>query len=356
VAFQEKNIMLDILSTLDTWQQEADRPLALATVVATWGSSPRQPGAKMGIRPGDGDDAPAMIGSVSGGCVEAAVISEALEALADGRQRLLDFGVSDDTAWDVGLACGGKIAVFVEPLDRGWWAVAAAFVRADRGLRTAMPLSWEVAGLKVAVDDAGEIVYASPSLSSALRDDLANAARAAHTSGRTLIEGMDTFVDVYTPRPRLIIVGGAHVAMALKDFAHRLGFRVALIDPRRAFATPERFPDVELIAHEYPDKALPKIGLTAQTYLAILTHDPKIDDPALRAALPSPVAYIGILSSRKTHEKRVERLVKAGVDPDSLKRVRVPIGIPIGAHTPEEIALCIMAEIVGVRSGALARA
>jgi xanthine dehydrogenase accessory factor len=128
---------------------------------------------------------------------------------------------------------------------------------------------------------------------------------------------------------------------------------VVLIDPRKAFATPERFPNVELISHRYPDKILPELGLTSETYLAILTHDPKIDDPALRVALRSPVPYIGILSSKRTHEKRIERLTAAGLDEQLLARIRTPIGLDIGAKTPEEVALCIMAEIVAVRNGAI---
>jgi xanthine dehydrogenase accessory factor len=161
------------------------------------------------------------------------------------------------------------------------------------------------------------------------------------------------FIDVYQPRPRLVIVGGAHAAVALAQMASLLGFRVMLVDPRRAFATAERFPTAERITYEYPDKALPKIGLTSQTYIAVLTHDPKIDDPALKTALPSAAPYIGILSSKRTHEQRIERLTAAGLDRALLDRIRTPIGLKIGAQTPEEIALCVMAEIIAVRRGAL---
>jgi xanthine dehydrogenase accessory factor len=133
-----------------------------------------------------------------------------------------------------------------------------------------------------------------------------------------------------------------------------LGFRVVLIDPRKAFATRERFPDVEVISHQYPDKALAEIGITSESYVAILTHDPKIDDPALKAALPSSARYIGVLSSKRTHQKRIERLTEAGVDAQLFERIHTPIGLEIGAKTPEEIALCIMAEIVAVRNGVTA--
>ncbi|MBC7869862.1 MAG: XdhC family protein, partial [Chitinophagaceae bacterium] len=170
-------------------------------------------------------------------------------------------------------------------------------------------------------------------------------------SSREQLLGQDILIDVYQPRPRLVIVGGAHVAIALNTIAHLLGFRVMLIDPRRAFATAERFPDVEMISHSYPDKALAEMGITSETYIAILTHDPKIDDPALRAALPANAPYVGVLSSKRTHEQRIKRLTEAGISPELLARIRTPIGIEIGAKTPEEIALCIMAEIVAVRNG-----
>ncbi len=341
--------MLDILATVDEWLNEG-RKVALATVVSTWGSSPRQAGAKLAAA-----SDMAMIGSVSGGCVETAVVQEAIDSLNDGKPRLLNFGVSDDTAWEVGLACGGQIAVYVEPLDVDWWRIAAEHVRQDRRLTTVTVVSGDLAGQKAAFDDSGAQVYATARLDSDLHRAFAKAASEQQHTGRTTLFGQDVLVDVYHARPRLVIVGGAHVAMALKDFAHKLGFRVVLIDPRKAFATSERFPDVELISHKYPDKVLPDLGLTADTYLAILTHDPKIDDPALRVALPSPAPYIGILSSRRTHQKRVERLTAAGLDPSLLQRIRVPIGLEIGAQTPEEIALCIMAEIVAARNGALDR-
>jgi xanthine dehydrogenase accessory factor len=340
--------MLDILSTIDQWLRD-DRPVAMATVVETWGSAPRQTGAKMGVSADM-----AMIGSVSGGCVETAVVEEALESLGKGKPRLLTFGVSDDTAWEVGLACGGKISVFVEPLDGKWWEQIANRVRQDTLSVTATVLDGELAGQKMLVEPSG-VVYATDGLRDGFGAAVEQAARAALKNAdceRTRVGELDVLLDVYRPRPRLVIIGGAHAAMALKNFAHELGFRVFLIDPRKAFATSERFPDVELISHRYPDKALPEIGLTSDTYITILTHDPKIDDPALRVALPSPVPYVGILSGKRTHDKRVERLTKAGLDPELLKRIHTPIGLEIAAQTPEEIALCIMAEIIAVRNGA----
>ena len=336
-------MMLDILETVNHWI-DADQPIALATVVETWGSAPRQAGAKMAVT---GDSA--MIGSVSGGCVEGAVVQEMLDSLEDGNPRLLHFGVSDDTAWEVGLACGGQIVVYVEPLQRDYWTQVSEDVTADRRMVTATILSGELAGAKVVLNEGG-VAYQSVSLTPLWINDLRAAVADCQATERRTIGDLDVLVEVYQARPRLILIGGAQVAMALAQMALLLGFRVIVIDPRQAFATPERFPDVELISHQYPDKALASIGLNEQTYIAVLTHDPKIDDLALLAALPSKAAYIGVLSSRRTHEKRVERLMKAGVDPMLLTRIRTPIGLAIGAKTPEEIALAIMAEIVSVKN------
>lgn len=340
--------MLDILDTVQTWLNKK-RPVALATVVSTWGSAPRVSGSKMAVTADM-----AMIGSVSGGCVENAVIQEALDGLQDGKPRLLQFGVSDDTAWDVGLTCGGKISIYVEPLDTEFWQIAADLVRRDSPYAAVTILEGNLAGKKVLVGSDGDGLYTSDGLAPNQIAMLADAAHQSLQTGQTkacTVAEFNVLIEVYVPRPRLIIVGGAHIAMALQKFAQQLGFQVMLIDPRKAFATPERFPDVTQILHTYPDKALLQIGLTAETYLAVLTHDPKIDDPALRTALPAGVRYIGILSSRRTHEKRLERLTVQGVDTNLFDQIRTPIGLNIGAKTPEEIALSIMAEIIAVKNG-----
>lgn len=296
----------------------------------------------------------AMSGSVSGGCVETAVVQEALDSMDDRRPRLLHFGVSDETAWDVGLACGGKMSVYVEPLDRAWWDCAAQSVQQHRAATTVVVIDGPLAGQKVMVDaQAGEI-YATPGLSPEQRAAFAEAAKPVRKTERAAVAGTDTLIDVLRPSPRLIIVGGAHVAMTLQRLAQLIGFRVALIDPRQVFATPERFPDAELISHDYPDKAFAQLGLDSETYVAVLTHDPKIDDPALAAALAVNVPYIGVLSSKRAHEKRLERLAARGVDPALFGRIHTPIGLDIGAKAPEEIALAILAEVVAVRNGARA--
>lgn len=339
--------MNDVLATIDGWLN-IGQPVALATVLATWGSAPRRVGARMGVT-----SDMHMVGSVSGGCVETAVISAALDTLQDRMPRLLDFGVADSTAWDVGLACGGQISVYVEPLDRDWWQVVARTIHDNRALATAMVLSGGLVGQKLVLTAEGER-FVSAGMAAPVYEALVAVAHNALTTGvsRQVQAGeLELFVDVVLPRPRLLIVGGSHIAVALKDLAQVLGFRVVLIDPREAFASSERFPNVDAIIHAYPDEAFARLGLNTNDYVVILTHDPKIDDPALQAVLPAPVPYVGVLSSRRTHEKRVERLTQAGVSPDLLARIAIPIGLDIGAQTPEEIALAILAEIVAVRKG-----
>ena len=338
--------MREIITSVDAWLA-AGEEIALATVVSTWGSSPRGVGAKLAIRADM-----TMAGSVSGGCVENAVIEAALETLTSGKAQLLDFGVSDDDAWEVGLTCGGRISVFVEPLDAIWWQMARAAALADDTLTTLTALSGPVIGAKaLRLADGGVRHKPGAETTAALfqQAELADGGPAR----RLQLEGHDVLVDVIRPRPRLIIVGGVHVAIPLVALAEQLGFRVALVDPRAVFANSERFPNVETIEQRYPEQSLAAIGLDANSYVAVLTHDPKIDDGALRAALPSAAPYVGVLSSRRTHAKRLERLRAAGLSEGQLARIRTPIGLDIGARQPEEIALAIMAEIIAARNGAL---
>ena len=337
--------MRDITETINRWLSE-EREVALATVAKTWGSAPRREGSKMGVNADM-----AMIGSVSGGCVEGAVVEEAIAGLRDGKPRLLKFGVADDLAWEVGLTCGGSIEVFVEPLDPLWWDALTDLARDDRFGATAAIMAGEHIGAKVLLDAAGAVLYRSPKLDDELLAELKAAAADAKKSGITTIGETRVMVDLQVERPHLILVGGVHVAIPLQAMATQVGFRVSIIDPRAAFASDERFPDVANILHSYPDKALPQLGLDRSAYLAVLTHDPKIDDKALIAALPAGIPYIGVLSSGRTHRQRVARLKEAGLSDALIAQIRTPIGIDIGASTPEEIAVCILAEIIAVRNG-----
>ena len=339
--------MLDILEMMNQWIED-NRNVALATVVKTWGSAPRREGSKMGIT-----SEMAMIGSVSGGCVEGAVVEEGVAGLKDGKPRLLKFGVADDTAWEVGLTCGGSIEVYVEPLDAMWWNAISERARSDEYGATVTILEGESIGEKVLFDGKGSVLYQTDNVTDALLESMRNIAQSAKKTGATSMEDTRVMVDVQAERPHLILIGGVHVSIPLQEMARQVGFRVSIIDPRSAFASRERFPNVANISHDYPDKALPELGLDRNTYLAVLTHDPKIDDKALTTALPANIPYIGVLSSSRTHEKRVARLKEAGVSDELIGQIRTPIGIDIGASTPEEIAVCILAEIIAVRNGVL---
>lgn len=337
--------MLDILEMVNSWLAE-ERSIALAIVSKTWGSAPRREGSKLAVTADLG-----MIGSVSGGCVEGAVMEEARAGLKDGKPRLLKFGVADDTAWEVGLTCGGRIHVYVEPLDLEWWQLVSKAVSEDKTSTTITVLEGDLAGEKALFDSWNTVQYSTSGLSESQITDFQNLSKTQAVSGQITHNEMELMIDVVSSRPHLIIIGGVHVAIPLQAIAQIMGFRVSIIDPRSAFATEERFPDVSAIKHTYPDKALQELGLDKNTYLAVLTHDPKIDDKALTTALPSDASYIGVLSSERTHEKRTKRLREAGISNELIERIYTPIGLDIGSKNPEEIALGIMAEIIAVRNG-----
>jgi len=303
----------DILRRAAEWAR-AGRGVALATVIETWGSAPRRAGAHLAVAR-DG----AFIGSVSGGCVEGEVIVAALDAIETGAPRLLEFGVQDETAWRAGLTCGGRVAVHVERLDAAHADLVAA-VGDELAARRACALVTPLEG--------GE----------------RRLARAEKSAVETR-DGRRCFVNRYAPAPRLLVVGAVHVAQALAPMAALAGLEAVVVDPRAAFATAERLPAVRLTP-EWPDAAFAALGLDAFTGVAALTHDPKIDDLALRLALPSPCFYVGALGSRQSHARRVERLLAQGVAATDLARLRAPIGLAIGAATPAEIAVAIVGEVI----------
>lgn len=337
--------MLDVLNTVNNWMSD-EQPIIIATVTQTWGSAPRSEGSVLAFR----EDL-SMIGSVSGGCIENAVIEEGLLALDEHTGRWLKYGVSDDTAWEVGLSCGGRINVYVEELDRQWWQTLSQCIDNNQSVTTIRVLDGALQDARVIFDANTNVIFKTDNVSEAIIAEWEGIAVKAQTPSEITWNDMPLFVDVFTGQPHLIIIGGVHIAMPLQTIAGALGFRVSLIDPRTAFASDERFPEIETILHSYPDKALPQLGLNKFTYVAVLTHDPKIDDKALTTALPSDAPYIGVLSSRKTHQKRTNRLLEAGIPQQQIDRIYTPIGLGIGAKNPEEIALAIMAEIVAVRNG-----
>lgn len=310
----------DIPERALAWHREG-RGSALATVVETWGSAPRRVGAQLAIA-GDGE----MAGSVSGGCVEGAVVVAAMDAVVSGQSELLEFGVSDDEAFAVGLACGGTIKVFVEPVGRAMPVAILEELVAARAARR--PVAYEV-GIA-----GGQRTLLGP-------ED----ARAKDRFRRDLsgLEG-GIFTGVHNPPLRMVIVGAVHIAQALVPMARLAGYDPVLVDPRPAFGAEARFPG-ERIVEDWPDEALDAIGLDARTAVVTLTHDPKLDDPAITKALRSDVFYLGCLGSSRTHAKRVARLTEAGFSMEEIARIHGPVGLRIGAMGPGEIAVAILAEI-----------
>jgi xanthine dehydrogenase accessory factor len=318
----------EILALAAEWA-DRDGEAALATVIETWGSAPRPAGSLMAVsKAGD------FAGSVSGGCVEGAVIQAAREASDEGRHRIVEFGVADADAWAVGLACGGRIRILVEPVKNGR---ALADIRLAIAAKHPTVLATNLATgerhLRDAVEDAA-------------------VAQALATDRAILVDEGRLFLNPFNPPQRLIVVGAVHIAEPLARMAALAGYAVTIIDPRRAFARAERFPDVTLVV-DWPDEALPRLGLDTRCAVVTLTHDPKIDDAALAVALRSPAFYVGALGSTRTQAARRERLHLLGFDDDTVARIHGPVGLNIGARSPAEIAVSILAQMTGkLRGGA----
>lgn len=304
------------------WHQTG-KGAALATVIQTWGSAPRRVGSQLAI-----NSAGDITGSVSGGCVEGAVIHEAIEAIEDGTARELEFGVSDDDAFAVGLACGGTIRILIEPI----------------GSTLPVAMLAELCGARAKRQAAAYVV------------DLDTGARALHYDGHAdrfrmdrsgFIEDSRTFVAIHNPPLKVIIVGAVHITQALVPMTRIAGYDPIIVDPREAFGAAHRFPG-EQISNDWPDEALANVGLDGRTAVVLLTHDPKLDDPALALALRSNCFYIGALGSTRTHAKRSARLAETGFTPDQIERVHGPVGLDIGASGPSEIAISIIAQMTQV--------
>jgi xanthine dehydrogenase accessory factor len=338
--------MKDVLPALNAWIEQGEE-IAVATVINTWGSSPRPVGSKL-ITTMSGR----IAGSVSAGCVEGAVIEKSKQSIRDGRPRRLTYGVADDDAWDVGLACGGSIEIFVEPFT----AYAALYDSLAGRIKNHAPAvlisvlagGENLIGKKLLVDAGGsvtgdnDLIDRVPGLVDMALDHLDRGGSQAEE----LDNGVTLFFEVYPPVSRLLIIGAVHIADPLIRMANLAGFQTILIDPRAAFATQERFPYVDELICGWPEMSLDR-----SAYIAILTHDPKIDDPALRVALTSEARYVGALGSRRTNDLRCERLRAAGIPESQIARLHAPIGLFIGGRSPVEIAISIMAEIIQVRSG-----
>jgi xanthine dehydrogenase accessory factor len=311
--------MREVLPTLERWVSDGRR-VVVATVVERQGSAPRDPGASMAL-----NDRGEVAGSVTGGCVEPAVIREAKDVLAGGSARLLRYGIADDEALDVGLACGGTVAILLFELDPALVAPLAEAVADDRRVALVLPLG-EAIGEQRLVDE--------------------HALLEVGDSGVVEEDGDLAFVESFAPRPRMYVFGAVDHASALVGIGKFLGYRVSVCDARALFVTEERFPDADELVVDWPDRFLARSPVDARTAICVLTHDTKFDVPALKAALATNAGYIGAMGSPRVREEREERLRAEGVGDAELARIHAPIGLPIGGRRPEEVAVAIAAELI----------
>ena len=308
--------MREVLDELNAWTRDGEE-IALATVVETWGSSPRPLGSKMVVtRSGK------MAGSVSNGCIEGAVFEEAQKVLKSGTPRVAAFGVADDVAFEVGLACGGHIEVFIQPLDRVQRQLVEMLNRNQPATMRTNLVTGEAE----------------------LFEGTASGSELARREG-------DVFIEPFRRPAHLVIIGAIHIAIPLHRLAKLMGYRVTVVDARAKFATTERFPEADELIVAWPDEAMTKLVIDNSTYVVILTHDPKFDLPALRSVLRTEAGYIGAIGSRKTNQNRFDALRKEGFTEEELARVNGPIGLDLGGRGAEETALGILAEISAVRFG-----
>ena len=308
--------MKEVLGELNQWI-DGGEDIALATVIETWGSSPRPLGSKMLVtRSGK------MAGSVSNGCIEGAVFEEAQKVLKSGVPKIAAFGVADDVAFEVGLACGGHIEVFIQPLGKEHRQVVSMLNRQEPAtLRTNL------------VSGEAEVIDGTPP-----------GTELARRQG-------DVFIEPLRRPAHLVIIGAIHIAIPLHRLAKLMGYRVTVVDARAKFATKERFPDADELIVAWPDEAMSRLVIDNSTYVVILTHDPKFDLPALRSVLKKDAGYIGAIGSRKTNQNRFDALRQEGFIEEELARVHGPIGLDLGGRGAEETALGILAEITAVRFG-----
>lgn len=337
--------MREVAAELASWLDAGER-VAIATVVGIRGSAPRPLGATL-IATADGR----IAGSVSNGCVEAAVYEEAIAALRDDRARVTRYGISDELAFTIGLSCGGEIDVLVEPVG-AFHRLALKRVLADRAVGLARIVGpAERAGTIGLVDEdgerdgfAGDLGALVPETWAALHPGLPKI-----TTLRTAESEISAFIEVLPRAPAILLIGATHIGVALARLATDLGFRVTVADPRTSLATRERFPTAVAIEHLWPDEAIARARLGRDGAVVLLSHDPKFDRPGLVAALRSDAGYVGAIGSRRTNDERLAWLRAEGFAEADLGRLHAPIGLDIGARTAEETALAILAEVVAAR-------
>ena len=348
--------MRDVMTDLRRWWDDG-ATVGVGTVVRTWKSAPRQPGASMLVGP-DGT----AVGSVSGGCVEGAVYELGTQVRDDATPVLQRYGVSDDDAFSVGLTCGGIIDLFVEPVSKTTFPEFGGIVddvEAGTPVAVATLIEGEHVGARLVVRaDSVSGTLGAERLDDAVRDDVRGMLAQGSTGvvrygpqGERRLDDIAVFVSSYAPKPRMIVFGAIDFAAAVARAGSFLGYRVTVCDARPTFATPRRFPDADEVIVEWPHRYLANTETDQRTVLCVLTHDPKFDVPLLEIALRMDVAYVGAMGSRRTGDDREKRLRELGLTDDELARLHAPIGLDIGARTPEETAISVAAEIVALRWG-----
>ncbi len=371
----------DILDQIEKWW-DSEESFGLATVVRTFSSAPREPGASMAV-----SSAGEVVGSVSGGCVEGAVYELSGEVQASGNAVVQRYGISDDTAFSVGLTCGGIIDILVEPVSRTQFpelGEIAAAVRAGQPVAVATLIEgpgqvgarrviWPAEQARAAEqapkaeqapDEASALPRSSGTLGSGVRLDQAvdddargmlaqglSGVRRYGPDGERRMDELAVFVQSFAPPPRMIVFGAIDFAAAVARIGKFLGYRVTVCDARPVFATSARFPDADEVVTDWPHRYLSGTTTDERTVICVLTHDPKFDVPVLEVALRAPAAYIGAMGSRRTHDDRLERLREVGMTEQELARLRSPVGLDLGARTPEETAVAIAAELIQLRWG-----
>ncbi|MGH3319121.1 MAG: XdhC family protein [Streptosporangiaceae bacterium] len=353
--------MRDVLDPVLKWYSSGER-FGLATVVGTFRSAPRGPGAAMAVS-GGGE----VVGSVSGGCVEGAVYEVAQQAIQTGEPTLEKYGISDNDAFAVGLTCGGIIHVFVEPVDReGFPELADVAASIDRkepvAVATVIDGSGPVGARLVAWPDRTSGSLGAEGLDAAVIDDArgmlvqgVTGQRHYGPHGERRMEDLMVFVDAFAPPPRMLVFGAIDFAAAVARVGKFLGYHVTVCDARGVFATPKRFPEADEVVVEWPHRFLQGTDVDERTAICVLTHDPKFDVPLLEVALRTKAGYIGAMGNRRTHDERVAELREQGVSDESMARLRAPIGLDLGARTPEETAVAIAAELIQLRWGGSGR-
>ncbi len=327
------------------------KEVALATVVEIYGSAPRGLGAKMAINQNS-----MMTGSVSGGCIEGAVVAEAMKVIRNGEGKFLYYGVTQDQAISVGLACGGTIEVWVEKLDVEDFNRLESDLNNDRLAVRALVLTGKLKGEHLYAYPDGKVIenLSDDALYKAIEEFLPEIFAHQQCTRKSFeidSEPIEVFFDVLAPSPKLLVVGAVHIAIPLVEYAKILGFHTTVIDPRSAFSNVERFPHVDQLVKEWPQDYLERYPWDEGTYLVVVSHDDKLDEPALEIGCRNTARYIGALGSKKTFSNHVRELKEAGISDEQIARIHSPIGLDLAARGPEEIALAIIGEMVAVRNG-----